>query len=168
MKDKRTELANKLRQLDEEPMGFSWSEQDLWEDINQPKRVGRPFFWYAAACLGIAIVAGLWWNVGDQPQYSLTYEVAIEQVDGFVDLTSHIETSATEFIEYSCKEQLEVCESTEFKSLTKELAMLQDQINALDEMIRQYGNDPVFVKSRIQIENLKSEITNKLIQMVMS
>lgn len=169
MKDSRTELARMLRQLDEEPMEFSWSEDDLWEDINGRKTTSRPARWYAvAASVGLLLLAGLFWMTHNQESYSMSYEVAYEEVDGFQDPTSELVLSAQALIAHSCDNQSAVCESSEFKSLSQELAMLQQQINSLDEMIKKYGNDPVFIKSRIQIENLKSEITNKLIQMVMS
>lgn len=78
------------------------------------------------------------------------------------------EAEAIEFIENSCQSYQALCDSKEFKELKAELDQLDMEIKDLNEMISLYGEDELLIKSKIKIENHKSELTRKLVQILIT
>ena len=75
---------------------------------------------------------------------------------------------AMEFIKSECLHLADICKSPEFQSLSDELIELESEMIEIDQMIEKYGEDPSFIASKAQVEGMMSEITNQLIQMVLS
>ena len=171
MKDENKIIAKKVLSLDSSRPEVEWDEADLWRHIegrqNRKKRAVRTT--YVAACIGILLCLGLIVYKSNPTTFTMEHTIEIGAVESQQpnDMLE-LEASTLEFIKASCKKDIDVCKSAEFKALTRELNTLELEITSLENMIATYGDDPSFVKSKIQIENLKSEIIGKLVQMILS
>ena len=163
-------LRQKIRSLDNEPPQLGWHQDALWEEIRR-QQGGHSKRWImrVAASLLLLVVASLLIYNTSLKEENLAYSVEQAAMTNAEEPDlSLMEADAMEFIEHNCFEALVVCNKPEFKALKADLESLQSDIDQLNEMIEKYGEDPVIIKSRTQIEDLKNEITNKLVQMVMS
>lgn len=162
-------LRQKIRSLDHEAPQMSWDQEALWEEI-QKQQTGKSRIWIrVAASVSILIAAALLFYTQIPKTADLSYSVESTMVVSQAEQDlSWMEADALEFIEHNCLEALIVCNKPEFKALRADLESLQSDIDQINEMIEKYGEDPVIIKSRTQIEDLKNEITNKLVQMVLS
>ena len=171
MKKEDRTIADKIFSLDNVRPETTWNEEDLWQHLEKKMHLKRKVerIMYAATFTGLLISLSLTFY------YSRNNTSMIEHTTESIDLTSNqandlhdLEASAVEFILASCKTGMDICKSEEFKALTAELNTLELEIASLENMMATYGDDPLFVKSKIQIENHKSEIMGKLVQMILS
>ena len=172
MKDENKTITKKIYSLDDSPPPVTWHEEVLWDHIERKMGAKRNLrrTLYAAACAGVSITIALVLHFSSPHEVTVahTVETDVRENGTLYDEYGPVETSALEFIRTSCEQEMEVCKTTEFEALAHELDVLEEEIAALDEMITNYGEDPSFVKSKIQIENLKSEIIGELVQMILS
>ena len=171
MKNENNIIAQKIFSLDSSGPQVSWEESDLWDHIEKQKNSKRKTsrIIYAAACVSILISLALIIYYSNPTTFTIEHTTEISELQSLQPNDLHdLEASTLEFIETSCKTDIDVCESAEFKALTRELNALELEMASLEGMIATYGDDPSFVKSKIQIENLKSEIIGKLVQMILS
>ena len=170
MNEAENKLREKIRSLDQQPPAMGWDQEDLWNEIQRKQQKKSPRVWISvAASISLLIVAAVFLYQRTPQVAELSY--AFEQttpVEVMEEDLSWMEAEALDFIESNCLEALVVCDKPEFKALKADLESLQSDIDQIDEMIEKYGEDPVIIKSRVQIEDLKNEITNKLVQMVLS
>ena len=171
MKKENKTIADKIFSLDDTAPEMSWNQEDLWEHIE--RKVSRKrkiaYTMYAAACMGLLICLSLIVYYFNNDAFTIEHSVEVGDLKSNEAPDLHdLESSTLEFIKASCKADIEVCKSEEFMALTNELNLLRDEMNYLEDMIATYGEDPSFVKSKIQIENLKSEIMGKMVQMILS
>ena len=172
MQDNNQVIAKKVHSLDETRPAISWQEDELWDHIEgkMEARTNLRRVLYAAACAGISITIALVLHFSEPRAVTIahSFETNVEENVALNEEYGQLETSALEFIRTNCEREVEACKTTEFKALTDELDVLEGEIAALDEMITNYGDDPSFIKSKIQIENLRSEIIGELVQMILS
>ena len=171
MKDENKIIAKKISSLDSSPPEVGWNEDGLWDHIERRMRLKKRARWimYAAACISMLVSFTLVIHYSNHNQFTIEHTVETSDVEALQPGVLHdLEASTLEFIRTNCKKDIEVCKSAEFKALTEELNALETEIASLENMISIYGNDPSFVKSKIQIENLRSEIIGKLVQMILS
>jgi len=169
MNNSEKQIADKIRSLDDSPVAMSWDQEDLWQNIKSAESSGRKKYWLVAATISLIIVATvLGLNMNEQnEQLSYSEEVLLPVTEVDANL-SEIENDALQFINHTCHQALVVCRNPEFVNLREDLESLEAEIVEIDQMIQKYGEDPVFVRSKTRIENLKTEITNRLVQMVIS
>ena len=170
MEESNKKLAQKIYDLDAVKQDLPWSDDMLWDAINE-KRNGNYRIYQVAAVivLILSFSIGISWYVStdSDSQLSWSQEQQTDLEDNDYDISS-IETEALEIIQHNCIQRQLICENPAFKTLNVELDNLEMEIESLNLMINQYGNDPTFIKSRIQLENVKAEIINQLMQMVLS
>ena len=170
MEETNKKLALKIHALDSVKQDLPWSEDMLWDSINE-KRYAKHRIYKVAAVITLlfSFSIGISWYVSNdlESQISWSQEKQSDLKDSDYTISS-IETEALEIIQHNCIQRQLICENPAFKNLHAELDNLEMEIESLNLMINQYGNDPTFIKSRVQLENVKAEIINQLMQMVLS
>lgn len=148
-------------------------KERIWQNIEgriKKRKEIRHLYWrYAAiaATISILAVAHIEIMSNDDVSYTTSEEI-VHQLEKDGSDVMKMETDAIEFIHYSCEANIVACDTPEFKELKQELDQLDQEIQHLDEMISMYGKDEFLIKSKIKIENHKSEITRKLVQILIS
>lgn len=164
-------LKEKIRSLDHVRPPVSWSDEQLWDQISQENKRSNPLSWWSvAAAVAVLITAGFYLFVSNYlASENLSYSTEISQQlpETLVD-ENNSESEAMEFIKSECLHWADICKSPEFQSLSDELSELESEMIEIDQMIEKYGEDPAFIASKAQVEGMMSEITNQLIQMVLS
>ena len=165
-------LVEKVKSLDNTMPEMTWSQDDLWEniasDLSGKKSKGWVYASVAASVLILIVAITVIKKLDtDQVRYGYTQETVLFKDSGILDSTQE-EDEALIFINESCLKAVPVCDTEEFASLKQELNELNEEIEQLDVMISKYGEGPMLVKSRIKILNHKSDVTLKLVQMLIS
>lgn len=171
MKKENKIIADKIFSLDSSAPEMSWDEENLWEHIERKISWQRKMvrIMYAAACAGLLIFLSLTLYYSGNHDFTIKHTVEVrDQKSQQANDLHDLEASTLEFIRASCEADIDVCQSKEFKALAAELNILYLEITSLENMIATYGEDPAFIKSKIQIENHKSQIIGKLVQMILS
>jgi len=169
-------LRKKLEKLDEKHLETTWSKEELWGSIGSQlpqKKSKHRFFEVATRALPWAAIVlftlGFFWlsRNGDE------INVEVETIAYEDDVTDVFEADpeldeGKELIYETCRKQLEICESDQFKHLFEELQQLEEEKSGLLIMVEQYGSDEVAIKALIELENAESSITGKLISLIMT
>lgn len=168
----KNKIREKISLLDNSFPLKQYDKEEIWEGIEGRIKKGKVrhiFIRYSSIAASILILAFFLLKAinGDPEIYTQTQEVVTQSYDEPSDDTA-IEAEAIEFIQNSCLAHQSICESEEFKTLRMELDQLDEEIDQLNEMISQYGKDELLIKSKIKIENHKSEVTRKLVQILMT
>ncbi|MEL6559446.1 MAG: hypothetical protein AAFQ94_14745 [Bacteroidota bacterium] len=164
-------LREKIRSLDQVRPPINWSDEQLWDQIAQESKGRNQLFWWSvAAAIALLITAGSYLYLSNyltSEDLSYSTEISQELPETPTDVGGS-ETEAMEFIKSECLHLADICKSPEFQSLSDELIELESEMIEIDQMIEKYGEDPSFIASKAQVEGMMSEITNQLIQMVLS
>ncbi|MEM7550232.1 MAG: hypothetical protein AAF363_11175 [Bacteroidota bacterium] len=144
-------------------------KDEIWESVDgKNTNYNTNFFIRIAASIlligGISIFLFRFYSEGEAIQITYSTEIGIDFQKE--DLITGDE--GTTFIKSRCKQELSICKTPEFRSLLHELEVTEQEIEELDTMINNYGYGPELVKSKIDLENFKSEITQKMILMILS
>ena len=174
MKLNEDKIKSKVEELNGEFPNLTWGEEDLWErvssQLDSKERQSPGNKWYAiAAALILLISASIYILIGTLNQESVTYAVAVETIvseEEYID--NDLDVLTLSFIRESCLKDLQVCNTEEFKELKIQLDETSFEIDNLNEMIAKYGDTPDLVKSKIKIENFRSEIMRQLVQIITS
>lgn len=168
------ELRKKINSIEEQNRVSDAEELEIWNRIqtkrSKPSRATSKHItiWVGAIAASLALLL---------LAYSFFYSGQNEEITFSKDnrVIAQLKTQesedlawAEEFIRAHCKTVTEICENPEFTKLQKELNLIDDEMNDLELMISQYGADEFLVQAKIKIENHKSEITFRLVQMLMS
>lgn len=98
----------------------------------------------------------------------LSYSIEPEQTifNTFIDADS--ESDALEFINYTCSLQLQICETEEFKGLKTQLDDLTIEFENINQQLASNEDNPYLMKAQIQVENMRADITKRLIKIITS
>jgi hypothetical protein len=126
-------------------------------------------FLQAVAAIFIVMVASVWFlksNIGfikNTDEISITQEVIDNQV-----LMSNIEGEDPTFnmVNELCRERVPVCEVPAFKTLKSELDELTRAKSELKIAIGKYNDDPNLVAQIVKIEQERSALLQKMVQMI--
>ncbi len=164
-------LRKKISSLDKISPPVGWTEDQLWAQIEQSEEKFSPQIrWAVAATIAVLLAVGSYFFIIDNQQ-SAQLSYSSEIIDPITILPATLDESDSEalaFIKAECLHLSEVCKSPEFQFLSDELVALETEMVQIDEMIQKYGEDPAFIASKAEVADLMSEITNQLIQMVLS
>lgn len=165
-----TSLVNKLPDV-------KVNSQKLWSNIedelnknekgNVRKLVSN---WQNVGAIAATIIllAIFMWNMGKESE---VIEYSIEQV-ALIDYdktsVSEMDNKAFDFINTSCIRNVILCDSDEFKELKFQLDDLTKEVNRLNKELEVNRNDPYLIKAQIKIENLRTDIAQKLITILVS
>jgi hypothetical protein len=126
-------------------------------------------FIQAAAAIFIVMVASVWFLKSNIGYTKNTDEVSISQevIDNQV-LMSNVETEDPTFkmVDELCRERVPVCEVPEFKTLKSELDELTRAKSELKVAIGKYNDDPNLVAQIVKIEQERSALLQKMVQMI--
>ena len=169
-------LKAKLKELGEEDLLTSWSKEELWTSVEARlarQHTNSPFFhvgrialpWAAAVLFSVGIY---WWS-SKNPEVQLATETVAELdlLDEDFEVNADL-SEGKELIHETCTKQLEICQSAEFKNLYEELLQIEEEKILLEVIVEQYGSDETAIKAMIQLENVESSITGKLIALIMT
>ncbi len=147
--------------------------EDFWSDFksseNNQKMSKVRFIWAGgmAASLILALVFFVSQYNIDQPIiHSMEIADDFHLYEETRSSTEYFE--AQEFIDSNCENLQEKCMNKEFIALRNELDNLEREINNLQSAIEQYGLDEHLIKARVKIENHRSDIAQRMIQILMS
>ncbi|UII29956.1 hypothetical protein LVD17_16790 [Fulvivirga ulvae] len=165
-------IKEKLKKLDNSFPLQQYNHDQLWNaidnKINKRRKVRQFYLTYAAVAASLLILAiVLTKSMNTDMTYSQSEDMVFHSYEEAPEV-EEAESEAIEFIKRSCVANLPVCKTPEFKELRKELDLLDKEINQLNEMINQYGEDELLIKSKIKIENHKSDVTRKLVQILIA
>lgn len=167
-------LKSKVERFEEDMSYSSGVEEELWgliESKRSPKKKQLNLNWISGIAASLLLGTALIYFIsnskiesGETLSFSIEEEIDTSSPKGEnSDLVL-----AKELISSQCAQVAEVCKSPEFIELQNELSLLETEIIDLENMISQYGEDDLLIQSKIKIENHKSEITQKMIQIIMS
>lgn len=172
--DEISNIKKKMESLDSSFPLREYDKEQIWNGIEQRlKKKGHVrtlYFKYAAAvAILVAFSAALYVKMHQHSHVDFTYSVEMVDMAASSDQYSNaLESEAIEFIRSSCRLHQSTCESAEFIELERQLDELNMEMERLNNMISKYGEDELLIKSRIKIENYRSEVTRKLVQILMA
>ena len=161
-------LREQIQRLDRGQIHSQEMKEEIWSAINSKQKVAsRPVFFRIAAA--VVILAGVAFFLIDKSQNdSIVYSYSSEKIQEPQPPDWISDSEAVDFVREQCQRNLPVCESPEFKLLLDELDNAEKEIESLSTVIDHYGEDPDLIKSKIEIENFKAEITQKMIIILLS
>lgn len=174
MKLNEEEIKYSLEPLDDRFPDFEWTEEQLWDKVeaklNKPKKAAFNYVWYGvAASLILGFVLVNHFLNAPEVSESITFAVSSEvEVSYNIEETNELDIQTLAFINENCLKDLQVCNTSEFKELKNQLDETTLEIDNLNNMIAQYGDSPELVKSKIKIENFRSEVMRQLVQIITS
>jgi hypothetical protein len=126
-------------------------------------------FVQAAAAIFLIMIASVWFLKSNIGSIKNTEEVAISQevIDNQV-LMSNVESEDPTFkmVDEMCRERVPVCEVPAFKTLKSELDELTRAKSELKIAIGKYNDDPNLVAQIVKIEQERSALLQKMVQMI--
>lgn len=159
-------LENKFPEL-------SWGEDELWERVERKlhpkKKLSINYWWYSAAASFIFGIVVMNHFLTEDNYETISYG-KVEEVVIQHDMTTaeYLDLETLSFIHENCEKDIHVCQTPEFKELKSQLDEASSEIENLNDMISRYGDSPELVKSKIQIENFRSQIMRELVQIIIS
>lgn len=153
--------------------------RDLWEkldenldkkNIRKTKVISiRKVIAYSssiAAALILIIVA--YWGISFAPEEVISYSDEEEIVQEAMFLPSLKDDEALQFINYTCSLQMDICETDEFKKLKEQMDELTIEMDDLSQQLAQNDNNPYLIKAQVKVENMRADITKRLIVIITS
>lgn len=166
-----TEQLNQLPEVDIDSNGL-WSalEKELGDQKSEKERRLIPSWSYfsAIAATVVLLIIFLWNKSESTTNTELKYSFELINVSTIdPPVISELEDQAITFINNSCKMQLEVCSTAEFIALKIQLDELNLEIEKLNKEFA-INNDPYIMKAHVKVENIRAEVTKKLINILVS
>ena len=126
----------------------------------------RTYFAYASSIAAAIILIVLFGIPSNRTKVEMTYSVEPEQLSFTDQFKTDSETNALAFINYTCSLQLDICETEEFKGLKNQLDDLTIEIEQINEQLAIAEDNPYLMKAQIQVENMRADITKRLITII--
>ncbi|MEL7002125.1 MAG: hypothetical protein AAFN93_05225 [Bacteroidota bacterium] len=173
MKIDEEHINRSLNSLDSQFPELQWGEDELWEriesKISTKKKASLNYWWYSAAASVILGVVVLNYFLSKDSNETISYS-AVEEIEiaNDIETSESLDIETLSFISENCERELHVCKTPEFQELKSQLDEASTEIDNLNEMISRYGDSPELVKSKIQIENFRSQVMRKLVQIITS
>lgn len=175
MKSEKEIIKQKVASLEDSFPQLSWDENELWEKIDsgsEVKKTKRFSFQYLnygiAASFVLALVLVNYFLSKDTSE-TLTYDVSSIVMTPNEDMPAiNIDQETMAFIDENCVNGLAACSTSEFKELKSQLDEATHEIDNINDMISRYGDSPSLVKSKVKIENFRSQVMRQLVQIITS
>jgi len=170
-KENTTTQLNQLPEVSVDSKGL-WSALEMKLGVhnsdNERKLISSWQYLSAIAAAVLLLLVFLWNRSESTNSIDLKYSLELINVSTIdPPVVSKLEDQAITFINNSCKMQLKVCSTAEFIGLKTQLDELNLEIDKLDKEFA-LNNDPYIRKAHVKVENLKAEVTKKLINILMS
>ena len=176
MKSDEKIIKNSIESLDDKLPDLTWTEEELWNRVDE--KLARPkartlslkYIGYGIAASVILCSTLVNYYVSNQKiNDSITFETysQTEILDEEV-FDESLDKETLAFINENCLKDLQICQTKEFKELKNQLDEAEYEIDNLNDMISKYGDSPSLVKSKIKIENFRSEVMRQLVQIITS
>ncbi|TRX60728.1 hypothetical protein FNH22_06700 [Fulvivirga sp. M361] len=165
-------IKEKVTHLEESSKGEEMEETELWEMVRSKRKPawrvsGRTAFWIGGVAASLTLLLIIHF-ASDTDHERVTFSRNMRAV---VPSDIHKEDDphrVDDLILSRCAEINEICQTPEFKELRKEFDLIEDELKDLQLMISHYGADEFIIQSKIKIENHRSEIAFRMMQMLMS
>ena len=168
------ELRRKVSFLDENSLVSETEENEIWNRVQSKRSQSlsvtsrQIFLWTGAIAASLSLLLLAYSSFYSSRNEKITIVKHNRVVTELNTQEPEDLAWAEEFIAEHCKTATYICENPEFTELQRELHLINAEMNDLEIMMGQYGADEFLVQAKIKIENHKSEITFRLVQMLMS
>jgi hypothetical protein len=151
--------------------------EELWNNINAElgnttKVISlKQVITYATAIAAtISLIIVVFLQISSSNEVQISYSQEIDNTLEIIPIlsSSDLDKGAINFIDQICLQQTQLCQTTEFKVLKTQLEELTIEMQDLDEQLVQNDNNPYLIKARMKVENMHSDITKRLISIIIS
>ncbi|MBD2754800.1 hypothetical protein [Spirosoma validum] len=160
---------------------------DIWATIEQEldKPTLRPIWskpqthwlWTGLTAAAAIVLVGIWLYLNPKTDEQIRVEYAVEQAtQPNPDPAPSIEPTgqspadkrAEEFINRQCDDYQALCQRPEVHELRNQLAELETEQQRIVHERQVFGDDPVFVRAQVKVENQRAEVLKELITLLRS